>query len=59
VLPFGPATSFLRANVALESPTFAQKTLLPTINTLTHVEPENLRLIPEDLKRPSVTCKND
>ena len=39
---------------ALESPTFAQKTLVPTIRTETHVEPENLRLIFES--RNSVSC---
>jgi len=59
VLPLGPAISFLLANVALESPTLAQNTLLPTINTLTHVDPENLKLMPEFLKSPSVTCKKD
>lgn len=54
-MPFGPEISFLLAKVALESPTLAQKTLLPTIRTLTHVDPENLRLIPLLLYRPSVT----
>lgn len=44
--PLPPGTSFILANVALESPTLAQKTLFPTINTLTQVDPENLRLIP-------------
>ncbi len=59
VVPFGPANSFLLAKVALESPTFAQKTLFPTIKTLTQVEPENLKLIPEFLYRPSVTLMKD
>jgi hypothetical protein len=45
-MPFGPEVSFLLAKVALESPTLAQKTLFPTMRTLTQVEPENLRLIP-------------
>ena len=57
--PFGPAYSFLLAKVALESPTFAQNTLLPTIKTLTQVDPENLRLMPEFLNRPSVTLAKD
>ena len=51
--------SFLLANVALESPTFAQKTLFPTIRTLTQVDPENRRLIPDYLNRPSVTRIKD
>lgn len=54
-MPFGPEVSFLLAKVALESPTLAQKTLFPTIRTLTQVEPENLRLIPLLLYSPSVT----
>ena len=45
--PGVPAISFLRARVALESPTFAQKTLFPTMRILTHVEPEKRKLIPE------------
>ena len=49
-MPLGPETSFLLASVALESPTFAQKTLFPTIKTETQVDPENLRLIFEFLK---------
>ena len=57
--PLGPATSFLLAKVALESPTLAQNTLLPTMSTLTQVEPENLKLIPEFLYSPSVTLRND
>ena len=57
--PFGPAYSFLLASVALESPTLAQNTLLPTIKTLTQVDPENLRLMPEFLNSPSVTLWND
>ena len=56
---FGPGNSFLLASVALESPTLAQNTLLPTMSTLTQVDPENLRLIPEFLKRPSDTLVND
>ena len=51
--------SFLLANVALESPTFAQKTLFPTIRTLTQVDPEKRRLIPDYLNRPSVTRIKD
>ena len=51
--------SFLLAKVALESPTFAQNTLFPTIRTLTQVDPEKRRLIPDYLKRPSVTLIND
>jgi hypothetical protein len=58
-VPLGPEISFLLARVALESPTFAQKTLLPTIKTETHVDPENLRLIFEFLNRESVTFKKD
>ena len=59
VFPPGPLTSFLLAKTALESPTFAQKTLFPTIRTETHVDPENLKLIPDCLKRPSVTLPKD
>jgi hypothetical protein len=51
--------SFLLAKVALESPTLAQNTLFPTIRTLTQVDPEKRRLIPDYLKRPSVTLIND
>ena len=58
-MPLGPETSFLLARVALESPTFAQKTLFPTIKTETQVDPENLRLILEFLNRESVTFKKD
>jgi hypothetical protein len=58
-VPLGPEISFLLARVALESPTFAQKTLLPTIKTETQVDPENLRLIFEFLNRESVTFKKD
>ena len=57
--PLGPAYSFLLARVALESPTFAQNTLFPTIRTLTQVDPENLRLMPEWWLSPSVTLWND
>lgn len=57
--PFPPGTSFILASVALESPTFAQKTLLPTIRTLTHVDPENRRLIPLLLKRLLETVLNE
>ena len=41
--------------VALESPTFAQKTLVPTIRTVTQVEPLNLKLIFESLVSVSWT----
>ena len=58
-VPFGPVNSFLLAKVALESPTLAQNTLFPTIRTLTQVDPEKRRLIPDYLKRPSVTLIND
>jgi hypothetical protein len=33
--------------------------LFPTIKTLTQVEPENLKFIPEFLYRPSVTLMKD
>jgi len=33
--------------------------LFPTIKTLTQVDPENLKLIPEFLKGPSVTLMKD
>eukprot|EP00355_Strombidium_rassoulzadegani_P009373 CAMPEP_0168624376 /NCGR_PEP_ID=MMETSP0449_2-20121227/9367_1 /TAXON_ID=1082188 /ORGANISM="Strombidium rassoulzadegani, Strain ras09" /LENGTH=83 /DNA_ID=CAMNT_0008665903 /DNA_START=331 /DNA_END=582 /DNA_ORIENTATION=+ len=59
VTPLGPGYSFLLARVALESPTLAQKTLLPTMSTLTQVDPENRRLIPELLNRLSVTLPKD
>ena len=58
-MPLGPETSFLLARVALESPTFAQKTLLPTIKTETQVDPENRRFILEFSNRESVTFKKD
>ena len=53
--PYYPAISFFLANEARESPTLAQNTLFPTIRTLTHVDPENLKLIPLLLYNPSVT----
>ena len=39
----------VRTNTARESPTFAQKTFVPTMSTETQVEPENRRLIFESL----------
>jgi len=46
----------LLTSTARLSPTLAQNTLVPTIKTLTHVDPENLKLMRESLYRLSVTA---
>jgi hypothetical protein len=50
------APAYILHKVALESPTFEQKTLVPTINTETQVDPLNLMLILESLYKLSLVC---
>ncbi len=47
-----------RTSTALESPTFAQNTFVPTIRTETQVLPLNLKFMRESLYRPSATVVN-
>ena len=50
------APAYILHKVALESPTFEQKPLVPTINTETQVDPLNLMLILESLYKLSLVC---